>query len=228
MHVLGDVAGLVNSGDSGADAEVHVGQETMLRVLAAHPDGARISIPDFKIDVAHRGIERARAGVLHPAAASPAGAARSARWGTALRAPAARRLTGRRPAPSSDPPAREEHHVLFAVLVLVARRVLSQHEHRPVGAIPDHPNSGPDSEGRSDPVAPFGNKDDCLGLVDRLLNCLRVVGHAIAVHGEVVPRQVDCFRIVQPDRVIRRRPRRNGRQNNPQEQGTAPQHRFLS
>ena len=68
-HVLHHVAGLVNAGESGADAEIHVGQDAVLRVAAAHADRARIPAQNLEIDIAHPGVESSRAGIAASAAA---------------------------------------------------------------------------------------------------------------------------------------------------------------
>src|SRR5258708_29515898 len=60
MYVLGDVASIFNSCEAEADAKIHVRQETMLGVVRANTHCTGITILDFDIDVAHRGIESAR------------------------------------------------------------------------------------------------------------------------------------------------------------------------
>ena len=49
-------------------AEIHVGQERVLRIGAAHSDRTRIALADFDVDVAHRRIEGPGAGIRRTAA----------------------------------------------------------------------------------------------------------------------------------------------------------------
>src|SRR5579871_6423238 len=63
MHVLHHVSSVVDRSDPAAGVEVHMGEETMLSVSAAHADGARIAFGDFHVHIAHRRIEGSRAGV---------------------------------------------------------------------------------------------------------------------------------------------------------------------
>ena len=51
VEVFADVAGFVNAGEPGADAEIHVGEEAVLGVAGADADGAGIAAADFEIDV---------------------------------------------------------------------------------------------------------------------------------------------------------------------------------
>src|SRR5260370_17100393 len=63
MQVISDVAAVVNSGKPGADVEIHVREETVLRIVRANSDSSGISILNFDINVAHRGVESSRTGV---------------------------------------------------------------------------------------------------------------------------------------------------------------------
>src|SRR5258708_40042989 len=63
MQVISDVAAIVNSGKSGADVEIHVREEAVLRVVRANSDSSGISILNLDINVAHRGVESSRTGV---------------------------------------------------------------------------------------------------------------------------------------------------------------------
>ena len=58
MHVLSDVAAIVNSGQSRADVKVHVGQKAMLGIVRAYAHSARIPVLNFNVEVADCGIER--------------------------------------------------------------------------------------------------------------------------------------------------------------------------
>src|SRR5258708_2452574 len=101
MQVISDVAAIVNSGKPGADAEIHVRQETVLCIVRANADSSRISILNLDIDVTHRGVESSRAGVWRSFF--------RARFRFPPRAPRARQATG------------EENHVGWPFLK--ARRV---------------------------------------------------------------------------------------------------------
>src|SRR5258707_14554141 len=63
MQVISDVAAIVNSGKPGADVEIHVREEAVLRIVRANSDSSGISILNFDIDVTHRGVESSRTGV---------------------------------------------------------------------------------------------------------------------------------------------------------------------
>src|SRR5258708_32061906 len=63
MQVISDVAAIVNSGKPGADVEIHVREETMLRIVRANSDSSGISILNLDINVAHCGVKSSRTGV---------------------------------------------------------------------------------------------------------------------------------------------------------------------
>src|SRR5258707_11321959 len=63
MQVISDVAAIVNSGKPGADVEIHVREETVLRIVRANSHSSGISILNLDINVAHCGVESSRAGV---------------------------------------------------------------------------------------------------------------------------------------------------------------------
>src|SRR5258708_20019864 len=63
MESRSDVAGIMNSGQPGADVEIHVREETVLRVARANSDSSGISILNLDIDVAHRGVKSSRPSV---------------------------------------------------------------------------------------------------------------------------------------------------------------------
>src|SRR5258708_19801744 len=63
MESRSDVAGIMNSGQPGADVEIHVREETVLRVVRANSDSSGISILNLDIDVAHRGVKSSRTSV---------------------------------------------------------------------------------------------------------------------------------------------------------------------
>src|SRR6187551_3044519 len=65
MDVLHDVARLVDAGERGAEAELHVAEEGMLRHAEAHPRRGRVPGAYLDVDVAHRRIEAARVRVAH-------------------------------------------------------------------------------------------------------------------------------------------------------------------
>ena len=175
--------------EAAAHAEIHVRQEAMLRVAAAHSNGARIFAQDFDIDVAHPGVKRSGSGVTRPAVFAAA-------------ASRARTASG------------EEHHVVFILRILIARSALPEHEHGPPGPVADQADRRPDVQGLGQPVAPGRNEDHAfaaslLDLVDGLLNGCGVVGRAVAAGAA----QIHRFRIVQPQRVIGCRPRSRGREH---------------
>ena len=58
MHVLSDVATIVNPRKTRADVKIHVRQKAMLCVMSAYSHSAWISRLNFKVDVADCGIER--------------------------------------------------------------------------------------------------------------------------------------------------------------------------
>jgi len=45
MNILDHIAALVNAGQRGAETEIHVSQETVLRIVRPHDDRARVSSP---------------------------------------------------------------------------------------------------------------------------------------------------------------------------------------
>src|SRR5258707_12246192 len=63
MQIISDVAAIMNSGQPGADVEIHVREETVLRVVRANSDSSGISILNLDIDVAHRGVKSSRTSV---------------------------------------------------------------------------------------------------------------------------------------------------------------------
>ncbi len=101
------------------------------------------------------------------------------------------------------------------LVVLVTRSVFRQHQHRSGGPVPDHADAGPDVDRFGQAVSTFGNEDDSLvgGLldfIDRLLKGVGVIGKTVTMHGEIIPRQVDRFGVVQTDGVIRGSPQWDG------------------
>src|ERR1039458_2229216 len=115
MKVLAHVAGFVNAGEAGANAEVHVCHEAVLGVAGSDADGAGIAVPDLKIDVADRGVESAGAGIggLTAGSTSPGGGS-----------PATAN-----PASRAGPATGKEDHIALIVLVLVAGSAFAQEEH---------------------------------------------------------------------------------------------------
>ena len=63
MHVLGDVATVVNSSQARTYVKVNVRQKA-LGIVGAHANCARISVLNLKINVGERRVERARARIL--------------------------------------------------------------------------------------------------------------------------------------------------------------------
>src|SRR5260370_4654566 len=63
MQVISDVAAVVNSGKPGADVEIHVREEAVLRIVRANSDSSGISILNLDINVAHRRVKSSRIGV---------------------------------------------------------------------------------------------------------------------------------------------------------------------
>src|ERR1700688_2991553 len=57
VQVDGDVSAIVNSRKGRAEIKIHVRQITMLGISRAHAGSAGISVLNFYIDVAHRGIK---------------------------------------------------------------------------------------------------------------------------------------------------------------------------
>ena len=151
-------------------------------------DRARVPVADLDVDVAHRRVEGPGSGVGRTAAAGP---------------PVA-----------PGPRAREEHHLVFGVPVLVAGRVGRQHEHRALRAVPDQPDRRPHVDGLRQPVPALGDEDDALAdgflhPVDRLLDGLGIVGDAVALRAERL--EVHGLRIDRAHGVVGRpRPRRRG------------------
>ncbi len=114
------------------------------------------------------------------------------------------------------------------IRILVPRRVVSQHQHRPGSPVPDESNPRPDVDCPGQPVAALGNKHDPLSArllhpVDGLLQRLAVVAGAVAMNGKPLPGQVDSFRIVQTDGVVRRPAQRHRRHS-----GGNPRQHLLS
>ena len=63
VEVLGLVADVFERGHAGADVEVHVGEEAVLRDVKANADGAGIAFAEIEVDVADGGVEGAGVGV---------------------------------------------------------------------------------------------------------------------------------------------------------------------
>src|SRR6202021_3893819 len=57
VQIDGYVSAIVNSRQAGAEVKIHVRQITMLGISRAHTGGAGISVLNFNVDVAHRGIK---------------------------------------------------------------------------------------------------------------------------------------------------------------------------
>src|ERR1017187_83360 len=193
MKVLAHVAGFVNAGEAGANAEVHVCHEAVLGVAGTDADGAGISVPDLEIDVADGGVEGAGAGVggLTAGGASPVSGSPAAAT----------------PASRAGPATGKEDHVALIVLVLVAGSVFAQEENGACSSIPDHADAGPDVDGLRQAVAALGNEDDSLAggflnLINGLLKGRGVVGETVAADGEGVRGEVDGLGVVQAEGVV--------------------------
>ena len=78
-------------------------------------------------------------------------------------------------------------HVVAGAL-LETRRVGAEDEDRTLLAVTDQPNARPDIDRLAQAVAALGNQHDArprpLGAIDRLLQGVRVVGHAVGVGAE--------------------------------------------
>ncbi len=74
VEVLGLVAGLADAGVATADLEVHVGQVAVLGIVGADAHGRGVAVEDADVDVAHRAVERPRAGVAETGAHAPVAA----------------------------------------------------------------------------------------------------------------------------------------------------------
>ncbi len=73
VDVLGHVAALVDAGQAGADPELHVRGEAVLRVPRPDADRAGVACADLEVDVAEGGVERAGVRVRRrPAVPRPA------------------------------------------------------------------------------------------------------------------------------------------------------------
>ena len=167
--------------------EVHVCEERVLRIPAAHADSTRVTVTDLDVHIAHRGVERAGIRVAWRGRT------------TTPRIDARCRCTARSCARAI---AGKEDHVLFLRLVVVARCVLAKHEYRPPRTKSDHSNSSPHIHRRRQPVTTRRNEDNAfaggfLHLVNSGLQCLGVVGSTVAVHREVFRREVHSLRIVE-------------------------------
>src|SRR5260221_6666829 len=174
MQVISDVAAIVNSGKPGADVEIHVREEAVLRIVRANSDSSGISILNFDINVTHRGVESSRTGV----------------WWSFFRA--GFRFPPR--ASRARQAAGEENHVRWPLLK--ARCVAAQDEDRAGLAVTDGADSRPYVNGFRDAVAAGRQEKDplvgrLLDLVDGLLQDVRIICNAISVDGKRVECQLD-------------------------------------
>src|SRR5580658_1099492 len=174
MDVFGDVAAIVNARKSRADVKIHMREEAMLGIVGAYAYSTRISDLNFDVDIADRRIERAGVRI---------------RW-IDIRARSA---------------AREEHHV--GGPLLKARRVSGKHKCGPQSAKTDQPDSRPDIDRLGQTVAAGRNEQNALvrrlpNLVDRLLQDSRIIRDSVPLHEEIIRRQINCFPIVGPGRVV--------------------------
>src|SRR6185437_17166930 len=119
VKVFDDVSGFMNAGDGGAEMKIHVGEETVLRVVRANGDCAGVAVLDFDVDVGERGIKGAGVGV---------GDLTTARIFTVSSAAAA---------------AGEEEHEFFICGVGEIWRVRGERDDGARCAASNHANSGP-------------------------------------------------------------------------------------
>ena len=59
VYIFDDVASVVHARETRSDVEVHVCEERVLRIPAAHADSTRVTVTDLDVHIAHRGVERA-------------------------------------------------------------------------------------------------------------------------------------------------------------------------
>src|ERR1019366_10712438 len=121
--VLRPVAGCVDARQAGADPEVHVGHETVLRIAGAHADRAGVAVRDLEIDIGDGRIDRARAGIpglaVAAAPARTAGIGRRLATAAAPATPATRAVRSAPAATGAGPPAGEQQHLAFLIFILV-------------------------------------------------------------------------------------------------------------
>src|SRR5882762_661179 len=115
----------------------------MLGIVGAHPNRARISILNLKINVAERRVERARAGIL---------------WDIVVMG--RRALVELAGVPRTT--TRKENHVSGPLLK--ACGVWTQHKSGPSAAVTNHSDARPNIDGFRETVMSGRNKNDALAL----------------------------------------------------------------
>ena len=192
VEILGLVGDFMQAGESRADVEIDVAEKGVLCGVEANSDRAGVAGADLEVHVADGGVEGAGVGVGNRTAGRRYHAARRGRrmvQGSSSR--------GLRPGPGSG----EKEHVGYTVLV--SRRVFAQHEDGPFCSVPNDAHARPEIDGTADAVASLRNEDDAfpfagLQLVDRRLDRCAIVCLAIRVDMELLGREVDGSRVVQP------------------------------
>jgi hypothetical protein len=185
-EVLTQVADLGQGGEARTDVKIHVAQDPVLGHMEANGNGSRVSGADLEVDVAHRRIESNRAGIGEVVARRHA----PGRGKGHARAAGRRRRSGARS-------VREHHHQADALLI--ARRIVRQHEHRPRRAEADHPHAAPDVERAGQPIATGRQEHDATvagrgRLVQGGLERSAVVRRAVADYTERFGRDEDGAR----------------------------------
>src|ERR1700738_4539116 len=187
MHILGDVAAVVNSSQAGTYVKVNVRQKAMLGIVGAHANGARISLLNVKINVTERRVERARARIL---------------WDIVVMG--RRALAELAFVPRTA--AGKENHVSGPLLKACA--AWTQHKCRPSTAVTNHSDPRPNIDGFRQTVTSGRNKNDALALcflnsVNRLLYGGGVIRDTVPTKRERLPRQINRFGIVRARWIVR-------------------------
>src|SRR5215472_15470178 len=169
----------------------------MLGYMEPDAHCCRISTADVKVHVAHRGIERSWIRIDHFVA-----------WRNSSfhdRSRAIRLVLFK--AAAAGPSTGEEKHV--ANTLLVAGRIIGEHEGRTACTVADHTHARPDINRAGDAIASFRDKDNAFSIlgfdsVDCRLNSSAVVGRAVCFYREMLFRKINGLGIVEPKWIVRR------------------------
>src|SRR5882762_7629404 len=197
MHVLRDVAAVVNTSQARTYVKVNVRQKAMLGIVGAHANGARISVLNLKINVTERRVERARARILWDIVVT-------GRRALVKFAFVPRTTTGK------------ENHVSGPLLK--ACGVWTQHKCGPSTAVTNHSDARPNIDCFRETVMSGRNKNDALALcflnsVNRLLYGVGVIRDTVPTKRELLPRQINGFGIVRARWIVRGCTKRKNRRH---------------
>ena len=160
--------------------------------------GGRVVLADLNVHIAHRRIECAGVGIRNRCV-------RRHRAFNRLGGSACCKVDARPgPGPRPRPTAGKQKHVSQALLV--SWRVVPKHKHRTRSAISDDAHRGPHVNRARDPISSRRNEKNSLAMLRRSVNrCLEhfaVIGHAIAMHGEVFVSEINGLRVLKLHGII--------------------------